>query len=126
MSHAIEQHQPGALDRASNGTTAERAHQLVGLPVNDDGGRADLAVVTEQAAAAEDCGEVAADARGIVGPVVALERLGPDAFLGGRITGAARDSRYPDSILDDRLGGRALGLLQDGEQLLDARRRQQW
>src|SRR5262249_61196620 len=69
--------------------------------------------------------EMAADACGVVGPVVALDRLGTDALLRSRITGTADDSRYPDGVFDDALARRVPGFLQDGQQLSGARRRQQ-
>ena len=92
VAHAVDQHQPGTLDGAGDRPPAERAHQLVGLAVDHHGRRGDLAVVVQQAAAAEDRGEVAGDAGGVVGPLVALDGVGAHPLLGSRVAGAADDS----------------------------------
>src|SRR5829696_9319878 len=126
MSHAVEQHESGTLDGPCDRAAAERPHQPVGLSVDHNGWDIDLLVVSQQASTAEDRGEVSAHTGGVVRPVVALDGLGANAVFGRRIAGTAGDSRYPDRVFDDPFPRRVLGLLQNCQQLSDARWWQQW
>ena len=74
-------------DRAGDGPAADGRISLSALPWMTTVGAVICAVVAQQAAAAEDGGEMPADAGRIVGAVVALDGLGADRVL------AARDSR---------------------------------
>src|SRR4051812_10083786 len=121
VGHSVDQHQPRALDGVGDGAPTGGAHQPVGLAVDHDGRRGDLAVVVPQAAAAEHRGEVPRDARGVVGALVALDRVGPQLLLGSRIARAADDRGHPYRVGDDRLLRGVRRPLQKGPQLLGTR-----
>src|SRR6185312_15929934 len=103
VAHAVEQHQACAADRLCNSPAARRAHQLVLFTVDDHRRRLDLPVVAEQAATAQDRGEVPGDAGRVVGPLVTFDGVRAQPLLGLRVAGAADDLGHPDRVLDDAL-----------------------
>src|SRR5580693_5187557 len=126
VAHAVYQDQTGAPDRAGNRPAAEWPLQLVGAAVQDHGGRGDLPVVAQQAAAGDDRAEMPGDAPRVVAAFVGLDRFGADPLLGRRIAGTADDSPDPHGVVGDHVERRTRRrAVEDREQGAGGRRRQE-
>src|SRR5262249_30134076 len=105
MSHAVDEHQPGAVDRPGDRATAEGPHQLVGAPVNHHGRRDDAPVVVPQAAAAQDRAELLGDTPRVEVAVVALGGCGVYLLFGCGVPRTADDLADPDRVIVDDVPG---------------------